>query len=353
MVYWLVKILGALGIFLIIFLLRKFLTRQVSGLLKALAKKSATKFDDYLIISFEGPINLLFAFLGLYLAALYLPLSPVADAICTRVFRSLLVFLVAKGFYNLAGNYNVFTQELSSFLNIRIEKILVPFITKILRFLIIALAIVVILQEWNYSISGFIAGLGLGGLAFALAAQQTLANLFGGIVIITDKPFDIGDRISTPSVEGTVEDINFRSTRIRTADQAVITVPNSTLANEPITNWSRMGKRRIAFSLGIPSFTPKNKLEKCLQIIREMLNNHPGVHPDTILVNLDTFKDGNLEILFYFFTKTTVWDEYLQVKEDINLKIMSIFEQEGIRLAYPVTSVNFVKQPVTAQETEH
>ena len=100
-------------------------------------------------------------------------------------------------------------------------------------------------QEWDYRIDGFIAGLGLGGLAFSLAAKDTLSNVFGGLVVILDKPFSIGDWIKTPSVEGTVEDISFRSTKVRTFAQALVTVPNATLANEPVTNWTRMGKEGL------------------------------------------------------------------------------------------------------------
>ena len=230
---------------------------------------------------------------------------------------------------------------MAGLINLKIDKILLPFLSKVIRFIIIVLALSVILQEWDYDINGFIAGLGLGGLAFALAAQQTLANLFGGIVIITDKPFSIGDWILTPSVEGTVQDINFRSTKVRTFAQAVVTIPNATLANEPITNWTRMGKRRITFNLGVTYSTPKEKLEICVQEIKNMLQKHPGIHPETIFVNFDSFGASSLDIFLYFFTKTTNWGEFLQIKEDVNLKIMSILEKEGVSIAIPSTSIYF------------
>ncbi|WP_233713612.1 mechanosensitive ion channel family protein [Lederbergia citri] len=200
--------------------------------------------------------------------------------------------------------------------------------SKAIRVIIVAIAITVIAQEFHYDINGFVAGLGLGGLAFALAAKDALANLFGGIIIITEKPFTIGDWISTPSVEGTVEDINFRSTKVRTFTQALVTVPNATLADQPITNWSKMGKRQISFSLKLPLDTSKEKLERTIRRIEELLKAYPGIHPDTIHVTFDKYLVDGYEIFLYFFTKSTEWGEYLKVKEDVNYKILDILKSE-------------------------
>jgi MscS family membrane protein len=197
------------------------------------------------------------------------------------------------------------------------------------------MAIVLIAQEWNYNVNGFIAGLGLGGLAFALAAKDAIANIFGGIVIIMEKPFSIGDWVQTSGVEGTVEGISFRSTRFRTSDQALVTVPNSTLTNQAITNYSRMGKRQVRFSLAIDYAGPREKIEKCVQELRSMLHDHPDIHPGTILVYLETINVNSLEIMLYFFTNTTNWAEHLAVKEDINFRIMDILSIEKVPLASP------------------
>jgi len=337
---WLVKFGGALGIFFIIFLLKNFFAKKIFYMLQRLAQQTQTQFDDFLLDAFMRPLRLFFVALGIYLALLYLPLSPGADFLSNRLFRTALIILITLGCLELVGNYRVFAEEIS----IKIDKILIPFLSKVLKFIIIALSLSVILQEWEYDIDGFIAGLGLGGLAFALAAQQTLANLFGGVVIITDKPFSIGDWIETPSVEGTVEDINFRSTKIRTFAQALVTIPNSSLANEPITNWSRMGKRQISFNLGLARETTREQLKECISAIKEMLRNHEGVHPETIFVNFDSFGESSLDIFLYFFTKTTKWGEYLQVKEDISLRIMSILEEHGVSLAFPSTSIYFANK---------
>src|SRR5690625_2655320 len=128
----------------------------------------------------------------------------------------------------------------------------------------------------------------------------------------------------TPSVEGTVEDISFRSTTVRTFDQALVTVPNATLANEPITNWSKMGKRKISFNVLLTYETSRKTIERVIEQINTLLHEHPGVHKETIFVKANDFTDYGLELMLYFFTKTTNWGEHLEVREEINLNILDI-----------------------------
>jgi MscS family membrane protein len=203
----------------------------------------------------------------------------------------------------------------------------------------VAISLSIIGQEFDYDVNGLVAGLGLGGLAFALAAKEAVGNLIGGIVIVTEKPFSIGDWILTPSVEGIVEDINFRSTKIRTFSQALVTVPNATLANEAITNWSRMGKRRITFHLGLNYRTTKEQIQRVVNRIEIMLNNHEDIHPDTVMVAFDHYNESSLDILIYFFTNSTVWAEHVKIKHEINLEIMGILEEEGVEVAFPSRTI--------------
>jgi MscS family membrane protein len=349
-----IKILGiALAIFLFFLFLRKFLAKKISQLLLKISKRTSTCLDDQLVKAFEVPLQIFFTILGLYLALAYLPLRPQQDLAVLKLFRSSIIILLAFGFYRFVGN-DLFCREIENRFNLHLDKILVPFLATACKVIIVLLGIAIIASEWGFDINGFIAGLGIGGLAIALAAQNTLANLFGGVVIISDKPFSIGDWIQTPSVEGLVEDINFRSTRVRTFAQALVTVPNSTLANEAIINWSRMGKRRVSFNLPVTHFTSKAGLQKCLEEIRALLTNHPDVSQETIFVAFDSFGTNGFEIMIYYFTKTTVWGEYLQVKEDVNFKIMSILEKADVSIALPSTSVYFEPQleEIALKETE-
>ncbi|MGI6097247.1 MAG: mechanosensitive ion channel family protein [Dethiobacteria bacterium] len=328
-------------IFLAFLLLRRIFARFVFKTLLKIARGTKTDLDTNILLAFERPLQTFFIVIGIYFALLYLPLTPAQDAAALTLMRTSLIILLAWGFYNFSGTSSVLFSELEKKLHIELDSILISFASKILKFIIVFLAFGMIADEWGYPIGGFIAGLGIGGLAFALAAQDTIANIFGGIVIILDKPFSIGDWIYSGDVEGTVEDISFRSTKIRTFAQAVVTVPNSKLANQPITNWTRMGKRRISFSLKISYKTPLEKLKKCVQEIRRMIETHPDIHKETIFVRFNEFADSSLDIFLYFFTKTTKWGEFLRTKEEINYKIMEILEREGVSVAFPSRSIYF------------
>ncbi len=339
----------ALGILLIFHVFRSIFTKYIYKLLLRLAKKTPTDVLSNIFIAFEAPLRFFFVGIGFYLALMYLPLEPKTNEVIIQMYRSFLIFLIGYGLFNLSATSSLLFQKIGSRLEVEVDEVLLPFLSKFTRIIIIALIISIIAGEWGYDVNGFVAGLGLGGLAFALAAKDAIANLFGGVVIITEKPFSIGDWIRTPSVEGTVEDITFRSTKVRTFAQAVVTVPNSTLANEPITNWTRMGKRRISFHLGVTYSTPREKLEVCTRRIEEMLKNHNGVDQEVIFVRFDEFNESSLDIFIYFFTKTTVWGEFLVVKEDVNFKIMDILEEEAVTVAFPSRSIFIENENVIEQ----
>ncbi|MBA4536502.1 mechanosensitive ion channel family protein [Bacillus aquiflavi] len=331
----LVKILITIGIFLLFVIFRKIFAKYIFKIILRLSKKTPTDFFTHLLTSFENPIRWFFIIIGIYLSARYFPYFNHENPLFLKLMRSSLIVLVIWGLYNFSSSSSLLFRKLNNRLNIEIDQMLIPFLSKTIRFIIIAIGISMIAEEFGYDVNKFIAGLGLGGLAVALAAKDALGNLFGGVVIITEKPFSIGDWIMTPSVEGTVEEISFRSTRVRTFAQALVTVPNATLAVETITNWSKMGKRRISFHLGLTYDTPKEKIEKIVRRIEELLRSHPDIHQETIFVKFDQFNESSLDIFLYFFTKTTNWGDFLTIKEEINFKIMDIIEEEEASIAFP------------------
>jgi len=339
----LINSLIAIGIFLLFLIFRKIFSKFLFKFILRLTKKSSLDFLTNLWTSFENPIRWLFVVIGLYVAVLYFPYLHTDHILFTRLYRSMIIILIAWGFYNLSSTSSVIFHKLNNRFNLEIDQIVIPLLSRILRVIVVLIAITIIAQEFDYDINGFIAGLGIGGLAFALAAQDALKNFIAGLVIIFERPFSIGDWILTPSVEGTVEGITFRSTKIRTSAQALVTVPNSTLANENITNWSKMGKRQVTFYLRVEYQTPKEKLERVVRRFDEYLRSHPEVHPETIYVKFDRFGDHSLDIYFYFFTKTTVGAEYLAIKEQINFKILEILEEEGVDIALPTQTLYLEK----------
>ena len=314
---------------------RKIFAKYVIALIIKRVRKETHPFFTHLFLSLEKPIQWLFIVLGIYLAAWYFPYLDHTHTLFIKLVKSAIIFIIGWGLFNLASSSALLFGKLNDSLHFEIDEILFPFLSKLLRGIIVVLTFSGIAEEFNYNVVGFVGGLGLFGLAFALAAKDTIGNLFGGVIIVTEKPFTIGDWILTPSVEGTVETITLRSTRIRTFAQALVTVPNAKLAREPITNWSEMGKRRIEFYLSVTYETPKDKLERVIKQMEDMLKNHSEIHQDTIITKFDKYGVNGLDIYFYFFTKTTVWLDFLKAKEEINFKIMDILNTEGISIAIP------------------
>ena len=210
-----------------------------------------------------------------------------------------------------------------------------------LRILLIILGFVMIAKEWNYDITGFIASLSIGSLAVALAAKDSLANVFGSLVIIIDKPFVIGDWISANGIEGTVEKITFRSTCLRTFPQELVYIPNSLLSNTAITNFSKREKRRLDFVLGLTYDTTYQQMEKFVGRLREYLMHHDGVYDDGITVNFQDFGGSSLDIRIICYTKASAYASFMDVRQQINIDIMKMLEEENLGCAFPSTSVYF------------
>lgn len=325
----------SIGIFLLFLVLRKMFIKYVYVLVLKMSRKSPTELFSYLLTSFEKTFQYIFVIIGLYVAMDYFPYISQKSELFVQLIRSGLVFAIAIGLYNLAEHTSVFFAKINDRGKVYLDNIISTFLSRILRFVIVAISIAIVADIFGYNVNGFVAGLGLGGLAFALAAQDAISNLFGGFIIVTEKPFTLDDWVSTPSVEGIIEDITFRSTKVRTFDDALVSVPNATLVNEPITNWSKMGKRPISFDLSVTYTTPAEKIKEFTTRIDTLLNEDEDIHKETIFVRLNEYGEHGMNIMFYFFTKTTAWGEYLQVRERINYEILNLLDENDIEIAIP------------------
>jgi MscS family membrane protein len=288
----------------------------------------------------ERPFRWLFILIGLELGLKYLlPRSWEVTIGLDPLFRSGVIALIGWGLYILSAQSSVMLEGLSRKIRLDDASMLIPFLSKVLRIVVVILTVALIGAEWGFSINGLVAGMGLGSLAVALAAKDTLGNIIGGIVIILEKPFAKGDWILTPTAEGVVEDITFRSTKIRTFADALITLPNAALADQPITNWSKMGKRRVNFTLAVALDSDREQLSAAVARIERLLREDEKIDPGTILVKFTDFNESSLGIFIYYFTRSTVWAEYLTARQEMNLAFMQVLEEEGIKLAYPAHRV--------------
>lgn len=226
--------------------------------------------------------------------------------------------------------------------NQQFDQTAVDAIGKLLRATTVITATLVMMQTFGFSIGGILAFGGVGGIAVGFAAKDMLANFFGGMTIYLDKPFKVGDWIRSPEkeIEGSVERIGWRSTRIRTFDQRPLYVPNSVFTNIVVENPSRMFARRIFETVGI-RYDDFHVLEKIVDEVREMMRSHEEIAQErTLMVNFDAFADSSLNFFVYAFTRTKVWDEYHAVKQDVLLKIGRIIEKHGAEIAFPTRTLH-------------
>lgn len=221
---------------------------------------------------------------------------------------------------------------------------LVPFATKSLKTIVVILGSLLALQSVGLNVMSLLAGLGLGGLALALAAQDTAANLFGSITILADHPFKVGDWVKIKDIEGTVEEIGFRSTRIRTFYNSVITIPNAMMAKETIDNMGVRTSRRIRQVLGITYETPPDLIEQFVEQIRYLIKQHPNVNPETVTVSFNNYGPSSLDILVVFHLQVNTGAEELAHQQAIFVDILKTAELMKVNFAYPTQTV-YYKNP--------
>jgi MscS family membrane protein len=209
-------------------------------------------------------------------------------------------------------------------------------------------SVLVVCESLGFEVKTFLAGLGIGGLAFALAAQDTLANLFGSFVVVIDQPFYVGETIRVAGFEGTVEQIGLRSTRLRTGQRTQIVIPNKTVATEVITNLTRMPQRRVDLSIGINYDTPIERITAVLEDTRALLHADPGVHKGQIVASLSDLADSSLRIQVLYFTSDPDWESHMAVRERVIFAILRAFAAREVPFAYP-TSVTHFDGPVARQ----
>ena len=217
------------------------------------------------------------------------------------------------------------------------------FFVKLAKFIIIALGIAAVFQEWGFNVAAVLGSLGLVGMAVALGAKDFIANLFAGLTIFLDRMFEKGNWIQTPDVDGTVEDIGFRATKIRRFDKALVTIPNARLAGEALINFSRMTNRRIYWKIGVEYRTTKEQLQLIIQDILAYVQTCEDFETDPertkTFVFMDSFGASSIDIMLYCFTVTTDWGEWLACKERLAYKVKDIVEGHGAAFAFPSTSL--------------
>ena len=334
-------LLASFGIILVTLALRGFLTRFLFARLKQLATRTKMEYDDRFLEALQKPVETLILIIGIFFAFAVLPVESAWREIATLIFRGATMLVV---FWGLLRLVDVLVDAATATVGARASDGAIhgfaPLIKKTTRIFLIIVAVVMVVDNLGYDIGGILATLGVGGLAFAIAAKDTVANLYGSIALILDRPFKVGDWIQVGSdVDGDVEEIGLRSTKVRTWPKTVISIPNAVLANEKINNWSRMPKRRVKQVLGVSYETSPETMNALVEAIREILRTDEGVNQEFILVNWTDFGSSSLDILVYYFTTTTKWLEYMEVRQRINTKLANAVKAHGSSVAFPTRTL--------------
>lgn len=330
--------LSALIIVLTFVLLRRLIEMTLLRLLR-FTRRTTLKFDEAFVQAIDPPVRATLVLVGVWLALLVLDFNDQLSNFIGSLASALIAVAFFWGIYRLV---DVFADEIVevSQTNERIDRNIVRFGRQLAKALIVIFAFVIVVDQLGYNLNGLLAGLGIGGLAVALAAQEALSNLVGYFVIATDSPFVVGDFIASDPASGTVEHIGFRSTRIRKLDQSLVIVPNGILVASPITNWTRLSKRRLDMNLGLTYNTTPAQLLSVVQAIREMLENHPRVLlEDSVFVQFFNFNESSLDLRIICYINEPNWGVYHSIKEDIYIRMMQLLSERGVDIAFPTQTI--------------
>ncbi len=377
------RILLFIAVLLFFWLLNHLINRRIYHAIRRFILKEEDATDELILENLQRmrrPMTILIITFGLELALQILIYPKTLHKNLDALFY--LIYLASFAYIVTIVIDNLFFVYLHKNRKDKLRAELLNLILSITKGTIFLIAVLLFLVKLGVNITGLLASLGIGGLAVALAAQDTLSNFFGLIKIIFDESFSQGDWIQTSDVEGTVVEIGFISTKIRTFDNAMITVPNAKLANTPLKNWNkRKIGRRIKMHIGVAYNADRESLMKAIEEIKRMLIEHPGIITTeklrvqklhsrtkyksrllsledkegiktTLLVYLDRFSDSSIDILIYTFSKTVNWQEWLEVKEEVLLKIWEILDRHGLEFAFPSQTLYFDKHNIAENYKE-
>jgi len=289
----------------------------------------------------RNPLKLILATFTFWVGVNIFDLPEKTELVIQNLFLALLAITVCYVLLKIIDAVVSFLKPKVAQTESKLDDHLLPILNTTLKSFVVLVAILLVIQNMGYNITSLLAGLGLGGLAVALAAQDTLSNVFGAIAIFVDQPFRVGEQVQLEGFSGTIEVIGVRSTRLRTFDGTLVTFPNSLVANAKIENMTARQTRRTNFTIGVTYDTSYEKLQKGVEILREVMSAHSGTHGCRAYFN--SYGDFSLNIMAQHWSKhMDDYEAHLKCLQDINFEILKRFEEEGIEFAFP-TQTLYVK----------
>ncbi|MFI5337147.1 MAG: mechanosensitive ion channel family protein [Opitutales bacterium] len=331
-------------IILLAVLLRHVITDIIFHYLKKLAARTESTLHHKLLPALEPPAAALIMVLGIFGALTALQSSAKSDRLITGGATIAILGVLLWGVIRAGGAILDHLEEVARARQMTVASFM-PLIKKTLLVFALIIGVLLIADSLGAKIGVFLTSLGIGGLAFALAAQDTIANLFGSFVVVIDQPFRVGDYVKIGTAEGNVEDIGLRSTKIRTAARTLIVIPNKAVASEAITNFTRMPQRRVDQVLGLSYDTTPEQMEGVLADLRKILREQPGVQPESVQVNFANYGESSLDIQIVYFSADPDWARHMDLREQLNLKFMRAVDARGASFAFPTQTVHVATLP--------
>jgi MscS family membrane protein len=325
---------------LVAWMAARLLAAVLFPILSSLASRTATRTDDLMLQSLRQPVVFLMGLAVFRAVVATLALTIPAEAIISRTLRALLLvglFWILSRLVDVA----ILALGRSAHMEERPElRVLLPSVARVGRIVVLALGVVTVLQEFGFTVTGLLAGMGLAGMAVALAAQKSIENLLGSATILADKPFAPGDFVRVGDLVGTVEEVGLRSTRIRTLDRTMVTIPNGQLSDQRLETFAARDRIRLFCVLGLTYGTSSRQLAKVIEELEQTLRDHPRIHEDPIRVRFVEFGDFSLNLEVFAYLSTSDWGEFLGLRQEIFLKFMEVVEANGCSFAFPTRTVH-------------
>jgi MscS family membrane protein len=302
-----------------------------------------------LLKGFSSAISMFLWVTGLYIGLSALPwaagVSAGVRAGLLLAYRIAAMILAARGLWGAAPLCDLLLGRAVQRGDLAANKTLHMVLVKTYQVLVLAFCIITVLDELGYPVTGLITGVGLAGLTVSLAAQSTASNLFSGLMILLEHPFGIGDWIKVGEVEGTVEDLTFRSTKLRALDNSLYVLPNSSVCSATINNGTNRTKRLYRFTLGVTYDTPRATIERLMADIEAMLKARSEIEADSVFARLSAFSGSSIDILINAYVKTADIQQFLVIQNELNLSLIDVMQRDGAEFAFPSTSVYVEKMP--------
>ncbi len=319
----------------------KLLYRLCKTTIRALTQKTKTKLDDILVDMLEEPLVFAVFIFGLYIALGFLTVPSSWSNFINKGFKVLIIiniiWFIARFIDSMIEHYLI---PVASKTETDIDDQIMPILRKVVGITIWSVGIIFLLSNLGVNITSLVAGLGIGGIAIAFAVKDLLAHMFGGITVLTDKPFKVGQRIRVDKYDGTVKEIGIRSTKIVTLDGTELVVPNGVIADSIVENVSREEARKIKMTVGVEYSTSVAKLQEAKKVISDIILKNKSTKDESI-VTFNEFGPSSLDISIIYWIKDI--SQFLQVKDEINIEIKKAFEKAKIEFAFPTQTIHLKK----------